>query len=195
MSVFCLQDPDAVFIGIPKTASSTIREGIWKKRYKAFYGVGMPAFAARLIAGGQESFTFIRHPFERLASAYRDFTQIRGHATDPRNFVEIVLDPYISFELFAPNNKIRHHTLPLTHNAYALDFAQHVFRFECIDRHLPYVCQKFGVDVDLENLPHIKPTVGDGYESFMQRLKPQQRKRLAIYYAEDAERFGYDLSV
>ena len=180
MSVFCLKSPDCVFVGIPKTASSTVREGLWQKRYQAHYGVGMPAFAARLIAEGQPSFTFIRHPLDRLASAFRDFTQIRGMICTPNDFVDVVLNKHISYELFMPDNKIRHHTLPLTHPAYALDYAQHIFRFERINHHLPYWCKKLGLDYG-DRLPHVKPTTGNGYVDFMKRLTADRRERILQY--------------
>jgi len=189
MSVFCLKDPDAVFIGIPKTGSSSIREGLWKKRYKAHYGVGMPRYATDLIVQGQLSFTFVRHPLDRLASACRDFRQIRRMPVTTRQFVDIVLNRELSYDLFTLENKARHHTLPQTHPAYAVDYAKLVFRFE---RYEDHVHKLFGIlGATYHSVPHIKKTKGDGWHEFWECLDANRRHKLLRYYAEDFERFRY----
>ena len=64
MSVFLLNNPDAVFIHIPKTAGRSIRVGAWEGRYEGPVRGEVPA-AWR----GHFKFAFCRDPVNRLISA------------------------------------------------------------------------------------------------------------------------------
>lgn len=188
MSVFALRNPNAVFIGIPKTGSSTIREGIWKKDYEAFYGVGMPLKFARLILNeGWMSFAFVRHPFDRLVSAYSDFTQIRGLGLDIHQFCDIVMDEKTSFELVGPAERIRHHTLPQTHPAYALEYANWKLDFENFDAKVRAVC--FLLKKQLDEIPQVKSTKHGHWRDV---IPDDYLPDLANYYRQDFEELHYE---
>lgn len=141
MSIFLLKNPDCVLIHIPKTGGTSIRKGLWKKNYEG------PAFG-RVPEDWRRhfKFAFVRHPLDRMVSAYKMFSQ--GAVGDaewslPKDarpltfveFVDIVTDESIIFDerRFTFEERIRHHAIPQTHPFNALDEADFVGRYETLD--------------------------------------------------------------
>jgi hypothetical protein len=76
MGLFILQNPDAVFIHIPKTGGTSIRQGVWQRRYNG------PHKELPLSAKGLFTFAFVRHPLERFVSCWKMYSA--GAENDPR---------------------------------------------------------------------------------------------------------------
>lgn len=185
MSNFLLKNPDCVFIHIPKTGGSTIRLGLWDRRYEGpVFGHVPPEWQ------GLFKFAFVRHPIERVESAYRDFVQNRKQRLTPEQFAAIVLDNTIDYT--APTEgswerKIRHHTIPMTHPYNCIDRADFVGFFETYEQSLRALFDKLDAPHP-DNVPHIRATKGHG-----PIFKGRIRARLVEFYKEDFETFDYEL--
>src|SRR5690606_34670639 len=115
-------------IHIPKTGGSSIRRGLWEGRYEG------PAFGEIPARWGTHlRFAFVRHPLERLVSAWADFTQIRGFSGGIEGFIDHVLDEgagYAAGPVASLTERIRHHTIPQTHPENCLHLADVIGRYE-----------------------------------------------------------------
>jgi hypothetical protein len=70
MSNFRLKGPDAVFIHIPKTGGTSIRRGAWADNYEGPVFGHIPEEWQSLF-----KFAFVRHPCDRLISAWKMFAE------------------------------------------------------------------------------------------------------------------------
>lgn len=143
MSIFLLKDPDAVFIHIPKNGGTSIRKGAWKSRYQGPVFGRVPDEWSTIF-----KFAFIRHPLDRLVSAWKMFSEgtqnnlgwefptdgVKGLGLPA--FLEIVTDERIIYDerRRTYEEKIRHHTIPQTHPFNCLDSADHIGRYETLDQ-------------------------------------------------------------
>jgi hypothetical protein len=193
MSNFFLRDPDCVLIHIPKTGGTSIRKGVWKKNYEG------PVFGDIPQAWrGHFKFAFVRHPFDRLVSAWKMFTD--GAVGDPEwrlpadarrldlpRFVDIVLDETIIYDerRFAFEERIRHHTIPQTHPFNCLHMADFVGRYETLERDFQHVLDRLGLKA---SLPHLHRTSHGGWRDY---LDGETLGRCRDYYRRDFEELGY----
>lgn len=127
MSVFRLLNPECVFIHIPKTAGTSIRKGVWGGAYEGPVHGCLPEAWAGLF-----KFAFVRHPFDRLLSAWRMFNQNKNRPKSLTEFCDIVTDEKIIYDerRSTESERIRHHTIPQTHSFNLLAHADFVGRFE-----------------------------------------------------------------
>jgi len=132
MSNFLLQNPDCIFIHIPKTGGLTIRKGLWEN-YKG------PVFG-RIPSDWPDvfRFAFVRHPLDRFISAYSDFLQRRNYKVAIQDFAEIVTNDGIKYgpSRSTVAEQIRHHTIPQTHPFNCLSSAHKIYRFELFDEEI-----------------------------------------------------------
>lgn len=186
MSNFLLKDPEAVLIHIPKTGGSTIRRGIWEANYEGPEYGKIPESWSRFF-----KFAFVRHPFDRLASAYRDFSQIRKFRSGFERFLEIVLDDDVSYLEHNRDIKIsiRHHTIPQTHPFNCLSYADFVGRYENYENDLRTVLSK--LDLRISSFPNLRKTQGKGYEELFDN--PYDRDRAIRFYERDFLELGYEV--
>lgn len=185
MSNFLLKDPDAILIHIPKTGGSTIRRGIWEANYEGpEYGIIPETWPAVF------KFAFVRHPLDRLASAYRDFSQIRNFRGGFERFLDIVLDENISYVDHKRDMKIsiRHHTIPQTHPFNCLSDADFVGRYEEYENDLREILFKLGLEVS--SFPSLRKTEGKGYRELFK--DPYDWDRALRYYEADYRELGYE---
>ena len=185
MSNFLLRDPDCVFIHIPKTGGSSIRNGIWADRYDG------PAFGG--VPGDWTAyfkFAFVRHPAGRLVSAYYDFTQMRNYAGTLDEFMDIVEDETVIFDERRSNTpeRIRHHTIPQTHPFNCLDAADFVGRFEAYEEDLRRVLERVGLRD--QSIPQIRRTE---HKAWADVLSSSQKSRVHAYFKDDFEALEYDM--
>jgi hypothetical protein len=193
MSIFLLKDPVCVLIHIPKTGGTSIRKGVWKKNYEG------PAFwRVPDEWRGHFKFAFVRHPLDRLVSAYKMFSEgaigdadwqlpaDRRDLTFPE-FIEIVLDETIIFDERRATfeEKIRHHTIPQTHPFNALADADFVGRYENLAQDFEVVARQVGVKPPL---PRMHYTLRGDWREF---FSPEIEARCRRFYEEDFGRLGY----
>lgn len=196
MSIFLLLQPRCVLIHIPKTGGTSIRKGIWGGKYEG------PAFGVMPDSWQREfKFAFVRHPHNRLTSAYRMFTE--GAVGDPSwklpddarslsfsAFLDIVLDESIIYDQRRRTfeEKIRHHTIPQTHPFNVLHDADFIGRYERLEEDFKTVADRVGLHS--VSLPHMHFTKAKPYDQYM---TTEQRRRVVEYYRTDFEQLGYEI--
>ena len=185
MSNFLLKNPNCVLIHIPKTGGSTIRKGIWQSNYDGpEFGKIPPEWNTHF------KFAFVRHPLQRLISAWADFSQKRDFRGDIKEFVEIVIDDKIIYDERRKSlaERIRHHTIPQTHPFNNLELADFVGRYENFKKDLSHVLSKVGmseVDVPVLN----KSTHGD----WRDHLSGSTLEIAIDFYKNDFHQLDYEL--
>lgn len=186
MSVFLLKDPDCVFIHVPKTGGSTIRQGLWKARWQGPVFGHVPNAWRDLFA-----FAFVRHPLERFVSAYADFSQLRGFKGSVEQFLEIATDENVAYDGHRRSQAedIRHHTLPQTHPFNCLDAANYVARYEDYEVELRRLLELVGAEVP-SGLPRLRATRHCGWRDVLSGAALQ---RALDFLLPDFEQLGYDL--
>ncbi len=199
MAIFLIRDPRCVFIHIPKTGGASIRRGVFEENYEG------PVFRD-LPEEWQDAFCFgfVRNPFDRLASAYRMFTggmhdtasrYRAGESSDLhmrplsfREFLDIVLDESIIFDerRATYEERVRHHTIPQTHEFHGLQHAARVGRFERFADDFREIAERLGLASG--NLPHLNRTASRDYRRY---YDPETRSLAEAFYAEDLKQLGY----
>jgi len=193
MSNFLLKDPECVFIHIPKTAGTSIRKGVWKSNYEGPVFGYIPKEWEDLF-----SFAFIRHPLQRLVSAYNMFTiGTKGDSQwrfpeDARelnweSFLDIVTDENIIYDERRKtfDEKIRHHTIPQTHPFNCLDKAKFIGKQETFDEDFETITKKLKINI---KAPKIHTTNSQPWYKVMDKISID---RAIEYYKEDFEQLDY----
>lgn len=192
MSYFYYPQLNAVFIHIPKTGGWSIRNGALSAMER-----DGPSTEWREEWDSAFKFAFVRHPVDRFLSAYRMVTQ-GTNDMDARLFanpVDMSVGEFIDRAMFRkcdPNDLsdldgfIVHHTLPMSHPYNGIEKADFVGRFETLADDWAKVAWMLG-GVQ-KHLPMLNWT-----QKADEEVSPWLAKMLADYYAEDFERFGYDL--
>lgn len=201
MANFLLVDPDCVFIHIHKTGGTSIRHGVWGGVRPVEPAFGMiPAEWMHLF-----KFAFVRHPLDRFISAWKMFTdgahesQLSPGRTAHRpgarrqlsvaDFAEIVFDETILYDERRKTfeERIRHHTIPQTHEFNCLRFADFVGRFESIDTDFAVIRERLGLTTVLPKLNYT--THGHCREY----LTGDVLARCIAYYERDLVELGYQV--
>jgi hypothetical protein len=196
MSNFLLQEPDCVFIHIPKTGGISIRHGVWKGKYQGpVFGVIPESW------NSYYKFAFVRHPFDRLISAWKMFTD--GMKNSPHisvtyhskvlpleDFMTIVEDETIIFDSRRKTleEKIRHHTIPQTHPFNCLHHAEFIGRFEIFRSDFAKIAHRVGISPDIIPHPHLNITFHGPWKNY---LSGELLLRCKEYYRADFELLGY----
>lgn len=183
MSNFLLKDPECVLIHIPKTGGSTIRHGIWKSDYEGPTFGSIPSGWSRYF-----KFAFVRHPLDRLVSAFEDFRQYRKFEGDIDAFLAVVMDESVIYDERRKSieERIRHHAIPQTHPFNCLADADFVGRYENYLADLESILKRVGKVPD--EIPAIRKTKREGWESY---LAGETLKKAIAYFEADFETLGY----
>ena len=183
-----------MLIHIPKTGGTSIRNGVFDGDYEGPVQGEVPLAWREHFA-----FCFVRNPFDRLISAWKMFTHgmqksnwVYPSDGNPklnlRQFLDIVIDESVPYngQRTTFEEKIRHHTLPLTHPFHCIEHADFVGRFETLEKDFQVVCSELGINGPLPHWNQTIPT--DDYREF---YDPQTLKIAREYYADDLKQFGY----
>ena len=180
MSNFRLYAPTpVVHIHIPKTGGSSIRIGMWEKRYDGpIYGHIPQTWE------NDWKFALIRHPMSRWWSAYRDFQQYHSYKGYPDDFAAETL----AQEGVARFGSIAHHTQPYTDLQLCLDRADAVYRYEteyeqCVSDVLHR--SEMRAPKEMPRLRETQPTTNP-------ELSKKMERRLVDFYKADFAEFNYE---
>lgn len=157
MSSFYIPKYNCVFIHIPKTAGSSIRNGFFNGQCIGAY-YRYPYKYKHLF-----SFCFVRNPYDRIISAYNFLHKKKLETTKYKNFqlsfddfIEIVIDKSIDHVYCNIYENIysfiRHHTIPQTHIFNQLHNAKFVGRYENLDNDWQYICEQ--INAEYKPLPN-----------------------------------------
>lgn len=182
-----------MLIHITKTGGTSIRKGVWHRNYeKPVFGY-MPDEWSHLF-----KFAFVRHPFDRVISAWKMFTE--GAVGDKSwkfpadarpltlsQFMDIVEDDSIIFDERRKTfeEKIRHHAIPQTHPFNCLKHADFVGRFERIDEDFAKIAARLGMTTKLPKMHHTTHTHWQDY------FDDEILSRCRAFYAQDLEELNY----
>ncbi|MCC5997356.1 MAG: sulfotransferase family 2 domain-containing protein [Oceanicaulis sp.] len=183
MSNFLLRDPDCVLIHIPKTGGSSIRHGLWASRYEGPVFGEMPDDWR-----GYFKFAFVRHPLDRLVSAWADFSQMRNFRNSIDSFLDIVVDETVIYDERRKTlaERIRHHTIAQTHPFNCLSHADYVGRYETYLDDLRMILDRVGMPQ--VSVPHLRKTDHGGWKA---HLNGKTLDRAVAYFDQDFELLGY----
>ena len=189
MGAYILKDLQSVFIHIPKTGGLSIRRGAFDIEPSGatgpFFGSINPKFDHYF------KFTFVRNPFDRLLSAWRDIcfrrTQWRKSKVSFLEFLRVATDSSLPFKGGRTMQEvIRHHTLPQTHSFHCFHLTDFIGRFENLQQDFNTVCDKMGIPQNV--LPHKNKSKHEHYAEY---YDDETREIVAENYAQDIEHFGY----
>jgi hypothetical protein len=174
-----------VLIHVPKTGGSTIREGLWGSRWRGPVFGAIPESWRELF-----KFAFVRHPLDRLVSAWADFSQLRGYGGGLEEFVAIVTDERIGFDARRRSvpEDIRHHTLPQSHPFNGLQFADRIGRYEHYQRDLAAILEVVGLRP--RSVPRLRQTRRGPWS---EHLRGRTLRRALEFLEPDFEFLGYPL--
>ncbi len=194
MSNFLLRNPHCVLIHIPKTGGTSIRKGAWKKDYEGPVFGHIPEEWKKHF-----KFAFVRHPFDRLVSAWKMFTEgavgddewqlpLDARRLTIEEFVDIVLDDSIVFDERRSSfeERIRHHTIPQTHPFNCLQEADFVGRYESFKTDVDKVMNMLG---QKNEVPHMHRTAHVQWNSHIDDVL---HRSLRDFYRDDFLFLGYD---
>lgn len=173
---------NAVFIHIPKTGGTSIRDGVFAGQVtEPFHCEVWPREWPR-----DRAFAVVRDPIDRFVSGWKDkapsmsagevfeiVSLRRGNYTRPPKTV---------------SDDLVHHLIPQTSPEYQLSKARFVGRFETLSESWDAIMTALDVS-DCASLPRLRKSVRKGAD-----LEPELRARLKEYYRDDyewiASRFG-----
>lgn len=200
MANFLLTDPDCVFIHIHKTGGQSIRYGVWGgvRPVEPTFGF-IPDQWMHLF-----KFAFVRHPLDRFISAWKMFTDGSADSQSRtgkgpqklrvreqlsiEDFAAIVFDETIVYDERRKTfeERVRHHTIPQTHEFNCLRFADFVGRFESLDTDFDVVRRRLRITTTLPKLNH---TVHGHWSEY---LTGDVLGRCIRYYERDMRDLGYE---
>lgn len=183
---------ETIFIHLPKTGGSTIREYLAQVAgaEKKFWGK-IPAEFEHF-----DRFTIVRNPFNRLVSSWLYCRKMGWvERCSICDFLPWVLDndlpvlPPFGSEETAKIRLCKHHTAPQTHEDFLLTEANQVFKFENFSQAILTLSERFGFQPRGLHLNRTerKPLT----EYFDERLIGMVRE----YFAEDFAALGYGLNL
>lgn len=197
MPVYYLKEPDSIFIHNPKTGGSTIKGYVWPDNEKYLQGFIPQEYNNKF------KFAFVRNPYDRFISAWRFCIATARFKTsfldNPQLFFKLVYTntkPYIwpHSNIYDANGKYyqtwaRHHAGPQSDPFYMVERADFIGRFENFQEDLNKVCDIVGIK-RIITLPKINSTEHLHYSEYFK--DKEFAERVAEYYKEDFERFGYE---
>lgn len=219
-----LFDPERrfLYVGVPKSASSTIRWFLWRMR--GVDPAGLPRGAAhrgcgpyadlahlrpeqaRAVLRGEDTFrfTFVRNPYERLAPAYRDKLVRQFHhpagAAEHLGLLGLPLDRMPTFGEFLdrvlgrPDIASDHHWMSQHRLAMVdvIDYHQ-IGKVETFAADFPRILARIGFPAEaLEKAEHRNQASAEERILVSCGYTEAQAERVYARFRRDFETFGYD---
>ncbi len=145
-------------------------------------------------------FCFVRHPYDRLLSAYLDKVVHRSavtHALRMQVGLSALSDDPIDFATFVeaacatpPTYQDNHWRLQAAHTAQEHITYDVIGKLETFDEDLRRIADMIGLDMRFYQAE--RPHARGASDRLAQYYTPALKRRVAQAYAEDFERFGYD---
>lgn len=131
---------------------------------------------------GLFKFAFVRNPWDRLVSRYSYLLRNTGHPRHRMVKAMNGLDEYVDWEI--RRGKMFQHTYVC--DAGGKSIVDFVGYFERLNEDFAKVCARLGVKAEL---PQANKSSHKDYRSY---YTPALREKVAQYFQQDIERFGYD---
>ena len=197
MANFLINDPKCVFIHIPKTAGTSIRRGFFNNNYEGPTFREIPINWQNLF-----KFAFVRNPYDRFISAWKMFSKGVAFSTweyphdgekniSIEDFWKIVVNDEIIYDERRNTfeEKIRHHTIPQTHEFNCLAHADFVGRFENLNSDFKVICKHLGAIYS--ELPYNNKSKYS--KTYRELFSPSMKKKVQEYYYNDFKLLDYDI--
>ncbi|MFG6665253.1 sulfotransferase family 2 domain-containing protein [Sulfitobacter sp. 916] len=192
MTNFIIDKPRIVFIHLPKTGGTSVRDALGELEGR-YFGHVPKRFRDR------HSLAVVREPKARFLSAFRMFkfgNQLEGdYYAEPRwpdlsisQALDVLEDPWIGFDRShrdIPWN-FKHHIIPQTHPFNCLFYADTVLRFETLEDDFEAFCANFGIAAHLPRLRASRS--GQKHEELW---RPEDEERFMRLFADDYRFLGY----
>ena len=186
------QSISTLFIHIPKTGGSSIRDGILHNEpIKKFHGE---------IPGDIKydfSFAFVRNPFERLVSSV---LYCRRHIPNLtlNQCMDYILDDNIRIFPIGRRHKTvsfnggkpftKHHSVPITHPFNRIDLAETIYRFENYNESVKEIMDRLGIQHRV--IPHLRPSQYK-YSSYKEYYCSETKSRASQIFEKDLDTYKY----
>jgi len=182
-----------IFVHIPKTAGTSITEGLFGARPHhqplQWYEEVEPQ-----LYNDYFKFSFVRNPWDRLVSGYHYMVNKKSKRPSEIEWINFFkgvdsFDDFVTRWLNEDNIERHLLTLPQYHfvlNKFGVLGLDFVGRYETLQKDFPYICERLGVVCEL---PHENKSPRKEFRNY---YTSQTRDIVARVYAKDIEMFGYD---
>jgi len=185
-----------VFIHIPKCAGVSVSQSLFGNQGAGHYSANtMRQVLGDDIYNQYFTFTFVRNPWDRLASAFH-FLKRGGFNDTDRRWASAHLQQYDDFSTFVNNWVTPEHVRSWIHFQPQCDFicgangaldVDFVGRFEQLDKDFQTLCNKLGFERVLASLNQNR----SGQPYYQSLYDDQTRDIVAQVYARDIELLNY----
>ncbi|WP_435988272.1 sulfotransferase family 2 domain-containing protein [Sulfitobacter sp. SH24] len=158
MTNFIIGDPRIVFIHLPKTGGTSVRDALGKLEGR-YFGHVPERFR------GRPGLAVVREPKARFLSAFRMFkfgNKLEGdYYAEPRwpdltisKALDVLEDPWVGFDRSHRDLawNFKHHIIPQTHPFNCLFYADTILRFETLEVDFAAFCSGLGLATQLPRL-------------------------------------------
>ena len=193
MTNLIFRDPDVIFVHLPKTGGTSVRDALGGKIVQRFFG-HIPQEFSNLLC-----ISIIRDPRSRFLSAFRMFkygSLLKGdYYEQPRwpdltisETLDILEDPWIGYDRSRRNLSwnLKHHIIPQTHPFNCLKYANRILRFENLTEDFSNLCGELNISVELPTLRVSKNKTENDEE-----WSGTDHQRFREIFASDYDALGY----
>lgn len=179
------------FVRIPKTGSTSVKQAFFGKKFKRVFGPIPKEYAH------YKSFTFVRHPFDRIVSIITMFKNLPCSKINKSNhsyrflknlntdkILQLLQDDDIGIEKNTPYEELKLHALPMSHAHFSLENVDRIFKFEQFIKNWEELAEYLEV-----NTPKRVHRKRNSYEKLP--LTEEEKEKIYNYYIKDFMQFEY----